>query len=437
MLLRLLLLIIFALLIVLIEHLNPGDVEIVLPSFGGKISLMPSKMAVMLGSAAFGAFAAILAYSLQATGDFFKNWKNSRQRQKDAKVQSLYSKGLNAMLSRRNDVAATFFEKVLALRPNHAETLLRLGSIYHKDGDYDEAIKLHQRAMHVDGKNIEVLFALALDYEDARRIDDALQMLDDIVEKDEGNLRALSKMRDICLRMGEFGKAEEAQERVLKLSLPEKEANTERERLTGIRYETGRVHLEEGDLEKAGKVFRSIAKSEPSFVPAYLGLGEVLLEDGKNADAARLWEDAYRQTGSIIFMHRLEDLYLKLGTPSRIINFYKEALSRKPDDITLNFFLGKLYYRLEMIDDSFDVLSSIDSSTRRLPDLHKLLGNLYFRRGDCVSSVGEFKKALSFRDQLIVPYRCSNCDYFTTDWSGRCPKCGKWNSYEVDLDKYC
>jgi len=433
--LRVMLLIgILAVFILWINILNPGDVHVTLP---GQVTVEPSKIALMLGSAGFGMLVVILGLYIKATGEFFKNWKRNRERQEDTRVQTLYSKGLNSMLSRRNDVAANYFEKVLALRPNHAESLLRLGSIYHKEGDYAEAIKLHQRAMHLDGKNIEVLFALALDYEDARRTEDALQMLDDILEKDEGNLRALSRIRDICQRMGEFEKAEKAQERILKLSLPDKEAKAENERLVGTRYETGRVLLEEGNLEKAGRVFKQLVKSDGMFVPAYLGLGEVYLEEGRNADAARLWEDAYRQTGSIIFLHRLEDLYLKLGTPSRIINIYKEALAARPDDVTLNFFLGKLYYRLEMIDDAFDVLSSIDASGRQLPDLHKLLGNLYLRRGECERSADEFKRALGFRDQLIVPYRCSNCEYFTTDWSGRCPKCGKWDTYTIDLDKYC
>jgi lipopolysaccharide biosynthesis regulator YciM len=208
-------------------------------------------------------------------------------------------------------------------------------------------------------------------------------------------------------------------------------------RLVGLKYETGRVMLEEGNLEKAKRIFKGLLKMDRDFVPAYLGLGEVHLEEGENADAASLWEDAYRTTGSIIFLHRLEDLYLKLGNPGKIINMYKGALLKNSKDVALNFFLGKLYFRLEMVDESFDTLTAIDSSTRQLTDLHKLLGNLYLRRGSAAMAVEEFKKALAFSDQLIVPYRCGNCEHFSTEWSGRCPRCGKWNSFSIDLDKYC
>ncbi|MGC2424807.1 MAG: tetratricopeptide repeat protein [Nitrospirota bacterium] len=428
------LLIAFAAFIVWVDILNPGDVKVFLP---GNIVAEPSKMALMLGSAVFGSLAVLLGIYIKVTKDFFKNWKVTRDRQKESKVQMLYSKGLNSLLSRRTDLAAKNFDKVLMLKPDHSDALLRLGTIRHKEGDYQEAIKFHQRAKDVDEGNIEILFALALDYEDSRRMNDALQTLEDILEKDEGNLRALTRIRDIHQGSGNFEKAEETEERILKLALPPKEREAEHQRLVGIKYETGRVMLEEGNLEKAKRVFKTILKMEKSFVPAYLGLGEVYLEENENAAAAELWEEAYKATGSIVLLHRLEDLYLKLGSPPKIINLYKSALIKNPKDVALNFFLGKLYYRLEMIDDAFDTLSAIDSSTRQLTDLHKLLGNLYLRRRSYQPAAAEFKKALAYGDQLVVPFRCGNCDHFSTEWSGRCPRCGKWNSYSIDLDKYC
>src|SRR5512135_1516786 len=104
-----LLLIVFALFIVWVDYLNPGDVKIILP---GEISATPSKIALMLGSAVFGSLVVLLGLYIKATSEFFRNWKSTRSRQKDSKVQSLYSKGLNALLSRRSDLAASYFERV-------------------------------------------------------------------------------------------------------------------------------------------------------------------------------------------------------------------------------------------------------------------------------------------------------------------------------------
>src|SRR5512143_3482881 len=200
-----LLLVVFALFIVWVDYLNPGDVNLILP---GDITVVPSKIALMLGSAAFGALVVLLGIYIKATTDFFQNWKRTRGRQKETKVQGLYSKGLNALLSRRSDVAAAYFQKVVTLNPDHADALLRIGNIYHKDGNYAEAVKFHTRAKNADENSVEAMFALALDYQDMRRQADALQTLEDILEKDEGNLRALTRMRDIHLRSGNFEKAE-------------------------------------------------------------------------------------------------------------------------------------------------------------------------------------------------------------------------------------
>ena len=107
----------------------------------------------------------------------------------------------------------------------------------------------------------------------------------------------------------------------------------------------------------------------------------------------------------------------------------------RPQDMGLRFFLGKLYYRLEMVDEAFNTLIAIDLGDRDYPDLHKLLGNIYLRRGSLGLAAAEFKKALRFKKQVIVPYVCSNCSYSTVHWSGRCPNCGKWNTFGVDLEK--
>jgi tetratricopeptide (TPR) repeat protein len=180
-----------------------------------------------------------------------------------------------------------------------------------------------------------------------------------------------------------------------------------------------------------------VIKLDKDFIPAYLGLVEVYLEEGKFKEAAELCEKAYKMTVSILLLLRLEDLYLKQGEPGRAIEIYTQAVSWRPQDIALKFFLGKLYYRLEMIDEAFDILSAVDWGDREFPDVHKLLGNIYLRRGSLGLAASEFKKALGFKKQIIIPYVCSNCDFRTIDWSGRCPNCSKWNTFGINLEKNC
>jgi len=396
-----------------------------------------SKIGLILLSWSAGALLVIFIVAIKDTRRYLLHWRASRIQKKESRIQEMYSKGVNALLAKRDTEAIGYFDKILLYDPHHVDSLLRLGNIYHRDKNINEAIRLHQKARDLSPTNIEVLFALESDYEEARRWEDALQILNDILNIDKTNLSALYKMRDIYQRQGRWEDANMVQIKILKgVSSPEDKI-AEHQRLVGMRYELGRGLLEGGNIEKAKRVFKGVLKLDKDFIPAYLGLGEVYLQEGNTTEAEELWKRAYQTTSSVIFLLRLEDLYLSLGEPNRIIEIYQQALSSKPDDLILNFFLGKLYYRLEMIDEAFDVLTSMDSGAENLPDLHKLIGNIYLRRGSAEKAAQEFKKALRFRKRLIVPYRCSVCEYQSTDWSGRCPRCGKWNTYDLYLEKPC
>ena len=423
-----------AMCIVLLVEFNQGMITIsLLPSKTYELS----KSSFFLLSLAVGAGLVFLLYFTRDVRRFLGSLKFQRDQKKQARIQELYTKGLNSLLAKRNPEATSFFQKVLSINPNHVDTLLRMGITQLRLKNPQEAIRLHQKALSLDSNNPEVLFSLAADYEEAKRYDDALKVYKEILSRDSSNLSALIRMRDLYLRLNQWEKLYETQRQLLSNPLSISEQEVEHRKFVGFKYEFGRSLLESGDMERAKKIFRGVIKLDKDFIPAYLGLGEVYLEDQKPKEAAELWEKAYKMTSSNLLLHRLEDLYLKQGEPGKAIEIYQQAVSWKPQDIALKFFLGKLYYRLEMIDEAFDALSSVDWGDKELPDVHKLLGNIYLRRGSLGLAATEFKKALGFRKQIIIPYVCANCELKTIEWAGRCPNCGKWNTFEVNLEKTC
>ena len=60
---------------------------------------------------------------------------------------------------------------------------------------------------------------------------------------------------------------------------------------------------------------------------------------------------------------------------------------------SIQFYLGKLYYRLEMVDEAYDVLSTLDGTQEQLVDYHKIMANLFLRKQHMDEAVGELKKA--------------------------------------------
>jgi len=428
------LLIALVIVVMLLRDLNPGIITVnILPSKSYDIS----KSTFFLLALAIGSGIVFSLYLLRDVKRFLRGLRVQREQKKRLKIQELYTKGLNSLLAKRNTEALTFFQKVLAIDPNHVNTLLRMGISQLREKNPQEAVLLHQKALSLDPDNQEVMFSLAADYEEAKRFEDALAMYSKILSKDASNLTALIKMRDLYQRLNQWDELSETQRKLLSGPLTPSEQELEHRRHVGFRYEMGRSLLEAGDLERSRKIFRGVIKLDKDFIPAFLGLGEVYLEEGKVSDAAELWEKSYKMTSSTLLLLRLEDLYLKQGEPGKAIEIYTQAVHWKPQDCSLKFFLGKLYYRLEMVDEAFETLSTVDWGDKDFPDVHKLLGNIYLRRGSLGLAASEFKKALGFKKQIIIPYVCSNCELRTTDWSGRCPNCGKWNTFAINLEKTC
>jgi tetratricopeptide (TPR) repeat protein len=262
----------------------------------------------------------------------------------------------------------------------------------------------------------------------------ALRYIEEILEIDDKNLSALYKKRDILEKLEKWDDLVFVQKTILKNEHTEKDKNRERQNLVGYKYEYGRYSLENGDLEKAKKAFRTVLRLEKDFIPATLGLAEVLLREGENEEAINLLEKNYEQTSSMIVLLRLEDLLISVGEPLRLIRIYKNNILKNPQDPVIKFFLGRLHDRLEMIDDAFEIMTSIDTGGAVYPEMHQLLGNLYIKRNQIEKAVQEYKKALESNVcAFSLSYKCSHCGHTSPEWSGRCTRCQKWSTYLLNL----
>ena len=72
-------------------------------------------------------------------------------------------------------------------------------------------------------------------------------------------------------------------------------------------------------------VFPGAIKKDRPFSPAYIGIGEILVREGKTKNAVEILKKIYAKTRSVIILHRLEELFLELGEPDEIIRVYQEA----------------------------------------------------------------------------------------------------------------
>ncbi len=395
------------------------------------------KIALILLSFGVGMAVMLLYFFIRDTKRFIENRQQQRRQKRDLHIQELYSKALNAILSDNEEEARSALESILNEEASHLDALLRLGDIAAEDEDNQKALNYYKRAQDVQPQNIEVLFSLERMMEKTARMSNANAYLDEILRLDPDNLTALYRKRSLLEKAERWDDLIAVQRTIIKSEHNEKNRQREQKNLTGYKYEQGRHSLESAAMEKAEKAFKTVLRLDRGFVPSYLGIAEVLLRQGESEDAIALLQKGFEQTSSTTILARLEDLLINLGEPGRLITLYRNSTYREPQNQTLRFLMGKVFYRLEMLDDAFNTLCTVDTSSTPYPELHQLLGNIYLRRRQFEKAAEEFRKVIDIKKPFRLPYCCYRCGYSSQDWSGRCPNCREWDTFQFNLYGIC
>jgi tetratricopeptide (TPR) repeat protein len=182
-------------------------------------------------------------------------------------------------------------------------------------------------------------------------------------------------------------------------------------------------------------VFGELLAHEPRFIPARIMLGEAeLLRDDEPA-AVAAWRKGYSETGSPIFLQRIEDHFIEQEEPLAAIETLRQLIAEADNDLLPRFYLGRLYYRLEMLDDAAKQLSAIGDRIRSSPTYHFLLGRIHHRRGDLARAVESYGQCLRQLEVGRMEFLCRVCHARHAEWSDSCPGCGSWNSIELDFEE--
>ncbi len=423
--------VLYLILLFYLGYMNHQQIELVL--YPGKAKTMPLWMFALL-STLTGALLVLVLYIVRDTKKFISSLKAQKQQKKTERLQEQFSRALTAVNIGRAEEAKQLLESLLKEVPDHRQATIRLAEVYELEGNTDRAEALLSEAHTRDPEDAELALFLARVRLQQHRAKEALEAIEDVLKKQPLNISGLLLKREVLEQNGMWQELIELQKQILVI----KKGPEERLRYLGYLHEYGMERFKNSDLAGAKEVFQEILKEEKDqvFAATHLALSEVMLSEGKVPEVIDYLEGVFKRTGSLIILARLEELLLERSSPSRLLEIYREALERWPDNEVLRFFLGKLYYRLEMLEDAMAILSEIDEE--RVPHVRKIKGMIYLRRGQADEAAAEFRKALDIKNTLRVPYRCSACGTQRRDYPARCPVCGTWNSYCFEIqDNLC
>jgi tetratricopeptide (TPR) repeat protein len=410
---------------------NQGQVEVSL-AFIGPITL--ELWAIML--AAFGAGAALILFFDIAGGArrFARNWRERQLHRAHEKTEDLYLRGLDDMINGRHEQAVKGFDQVLDRDPDHVNALIKRGDSLRSLQRYQEAAESLERASRLAPENLVALYSLTdahIERGDEAKAEDVLKRIIGI--DPETTVSAHRKLRGLKVRQGEWTAADELQEKIAKMVTLAEEKELERATSLGIRYDLGRDQLSKGEIQKSITSFSSVIERDSSFVPAYLKLGEAQMESGDTEEALSTWRKGHESTGSMELLSAVQNHFLREDQPEEAIRIWKQAIVLSENEEPLRYCLGKLYYRLFMLDAALNEFKLIEDSVSGLPALHVYIARILENKGDLQGAVAKNKTVLGEVTGLMMDHACSSCKKRFSEWQERCDGCRKWNTVALDI----
>lgn len=365
--------------------------------------------------------------------------KHRREAREEEGVRAAFRRGVDFLVDGQPARAAAKFEETLAGRPDDFVPLLHYGEALRELGRTEQALDVHRKGSALYPQSVAILYHLADDYEARGEIKVAAEVRARILREYPGfGLRILRLERDRALSQRDWKSADALQARIeslLRESDDHKTLQAERGVSLGLKYQRGVALLEEEQVEPAVAVFEELLAEEPRFVPARIMLGEAeLVRD--NADAAvGAWRRGYEETGSPVFLQRIEDHFIEDAEPQAAIETLQSLIAKAKNDLLPRFFLGRLYYRIEMHEDALRVLGGLGDRIHSSPTYHLIVARIHERRGEMGQAVASYQRCIEETGVAQADFVCRVCRRHTRDWLDRCERCGAWNSVELDFEE--
>ena len=411
--------------------LNPMEVEFHLWK-----KVVPTDLStLMISSFVLGVILVFISTLARDTKRAIEGYQKFRQKKKGQSLKEELNRGMDDFLRGDLPKAKAHFTEVLKKDPSQIDLYFKLSEIALKEGNDETALHWLERARLIDLRNVEILLKEAELYQRMKRFDEAIRILNRAIGLDETSQKAFRSLRKIYLDSQRWEEAIKIQKSLLKITKGKKMEEEETLFYLGLKYEHARDLLNRGDqdhLESALKEAKEIIRERKNFEPGFVLLGDIYLRIGRWASAGKVWEKSFTRFKSIIFILRLEELYIDREDPSTLLRIYQRALQENPEHWMIAFFYAKLCLRLEMLDEALEVIDEISLKRKDFPALHRVLAEIYLHKKDFGLAAQEFEKTFELSGSSYLSFFCTVCERESKEWIAYCPQCHRWSTYTID-----
>lgn len=345
-----------------------------------------------------------------------------------------YILGLNFLVSNQIDLAIEALTRAASVDEEALEVHMILGNLYREKGQVGKAITVHQSLLQRSRlsrvEHAYVLLCLGLDYKRGGFVDRAHEAFNEVLKLDPQNEYALVNLQKLHEEQHQWIEAYDTRQRLTKLSAADAQPNGQAI-LAFLENEIGLEAKRRKDYAEAIRRFQSAIDLDARAIPAYLNLGDVRVAQGREQEAAQVWETLFDVAPDRAYLafDRLEAAAVKAGDPERFTRLCRRLIDATPTDWRARLALSRHLTTNGRPQESLDLLFVALVQNPHALSIHQAIWRALAALGHPAALVDRYGDLTAHAVFYLDPHVCMRCRYRSTELLWQCPHCHDWNTF--------
>ncbi len=353
--------------------MNPGDVDF---RIAGSITHRMPLGLLLVATLVTGVLIAVVAVAVQHLNHRISTWGERRKARQVAEAEELNASGAALAWGGETERSRSVLKKAWRRDPNNKLAALALAASYADTGEYEAAQSALRAAVEEQSADPDLRFALGEALRRNGETEEAIRIHESVRVQYPHAARVLVALRELYAQTGRWREAVEIQDRYISELAGSEGVQRERDRLRDFRYRAA-LQLDDPDAKIAA--LEAIVSEYREFSPALDSIGDALIEAGRQEAAMKVWERSFKREPRSDLAAKMLAHQADLNGRQRVVSLVNKHAAELPDD-DVHVLRASAALANDTLDTAQQELESVSNSAA--PSVQRCWADLYQKRGD-------------------------------------------------------